>query len=120
MQPRTLLLLLLRLAALAALRGLAAGAPGQGEAGGLPSVSICVAIKDQAVDVREWIYYHRAIGAACRLVSLPPAPSLPLHHPALRLSRAPLPLLPCRRVQVLYLGHGQQAAAAGALARAEA
>lgn len=30
----------------------------------LPSVALCVAIKDQAVDVREWITYHRAIGVS--------------------------------------------------------
>ncbi|KAI3434496.1 hypothetical protein D9Q98_002571 [Chlorella vulgaris] len=28
----------------------------------LPSLAICVCIKDQAVDVREWIVYHRALG----------------------------------------------------------
>ena len=50
--------LLLRLAALAALHSLASRAQRQ-----QPSVAICVAIKDQAVDVREWVYYHRAIGA---------------------------------------------------------
>ncbi|KAI7840766.1 hypothetical protein COHA_005580 [Chlorella ohadii] len=49
--------LLLRLAALAALHSLASRAERQ-----QPSVAICVAIKDQAVDVREWVYYHRAIG----------------------------------------------------------
>lgn len=51
-------LLLLRLAALAALHWLGSRAEQQ-----QPSVAICVAIKDQAVDVREWVYYHRAIGA---------------------------------------------------------
>lgn len=30
----------------------------------LPSLAICVCIKDQAVDVREWIVYHRALGDA--------------------------------------------------------
>jgi hypothetical protein len=45
------------LAALAAL-GLAASRADRQQ----PSVAICVAIKDQAVDVREWVYYHRAIG----------------------------------------------------------
>lgn len=53
-----LALLLLRLAAMAALHCLASRAEGQ-----RPSVAICVAIKDQAVDVREWVHYHRAIGA---------------------------------------------------------
>lgn len=28
----------------------------------LPSLAICVAIKDQAADVREWIIYHHALG----------------------------------------------------------
>jgi hypothetical protein len=28
----------------------------------LPTLAICVAIKDQAADVREWIIYHRAMG----------------------------------------------------------
>ena len=53
--------MLLRLATLLLLAaGLLAAAAAPGD---LPSVSICVAIKDQAVDVREWIVYHRAVGA---------------------------------------------------------
>lgn len=76
MPQRRHLLLLLRLLALAALRGLAAGSSDP------PSVAICVAIKDQAVDVREWVYYHRAIGVRegpagrgrrCRRSPPPPA-----------------------------------------------
>ncbi|KAL4433679.1 hypothetical protein ABPG75_000120 [Micractinium tetrahymenae] len=46
---------------LLALVALLAAAAAQADAP-LPSVAICVAIKDQAPDVREWIYYHRAIG----------------------------------------------------------
>lgn len=38
----------------------------------LPSVALCVAIKDQAADVREWIYYHRAVGAALSLFPFKP------------------------------------------------
>lgn len=49
-----------RLALLLALGALLAAAA-TGEPG-LPTVAICVAIKDQNVDVREWIIYHRAIG----------------------------------------------------------
>lgn len=43
----------------------------------LPTVAICVAIKDQAVDVREWIHYHRAIGGGTEDGSrAAPAPAL--------------------------------------------
>ena len=35
----------------------------------LPTLAICVAIKDQAADVREWIVYHNALGQ-CRHVAV--------------------------------------------------
>lgn len=30
----------------------------------LPSVAICVCIRDQHVDVREWLAYHHALGVS--------------------------------------------------------
>jgi hypothetical protein len=47
------------LALLLLVLGLAAGATTQ-----LPSVAICVCIRDQHVDVREWLAYHRALGVS--------------------------------------------------------
>lgn len=67
LMSRQMLRLQLRLALLALLLAVAAAGDG------LPSVAICVAIKDQAVDVREWIYYHRAVGACAAAVALIPA-----------------------------------------------
>jgi hypothetical protein len=64
LQPLAALLLLLALAG-----RLAAGEA----AASLPSVAICVAIKDQAVDVREWAIYHRAIGAQPATAALLPS-----------------------------------------------
>lgn len=82
--------LLLRLGLLALLLCAAA-------AGELPSVAICVAIKDQAVDVREWVHYHRAIGA-------PPVLELG-RHPARLLSAAHRPscLPPLAGVEKFYI-----------------
>lgn len=36
-------------------------------------IAICAAVKDQHIDVREWIFYHRAVGASACL-PLPPCP----------------------------------------------
>jgi len=76
----------------------------------LPSVSICVAIKDQAVDVREWITYHRAIGERPHNSQFLIPACAPLRG---RLRRCCVLCLECRGIQVLHLGHGQQAAARG-------
>ena len=59
-----LLLLQLCLLLAAAVQGGDGGGGGgaAAAAGALPSLAVCVAIKDQNVDVREWIAYHRALG----------------------------------------------------------